>query len=320
MVIKLVYTLFLVALLSVQLLHAQGVEEQRKYVVNTNASLQNLTDSTTLLNGLLFHTHSKYTYFDVYMDTPELDLYKNNLSLRFRKRIFANGDTTYGMQLKSEMQSATSIRMEVEETELDLYKIKNNTSHVALIDVLNVFFFQLENGRIDANTTEIKNAIALLQAWVSFKADGCIVPFQKLLYLNLKGLELAKIKTLTPVIFGADTRMRGHVYINPTNTNSALSNMQLNAVQTSTTPLFFKTNKSYIWALETSLDSAVFYPLFNCNIPKVDINEYEVENKYNPKAVGTIIMNMLELGLKNKVETQLDSKYRQSIKKFNSNK
>ena len=234
---KLLCILCLQSLLGAGLVCAQGTEEQRKYIVKANASLLGITDLATGLNGLSFHTHSKYNYFDIYIDTPELDLYKNNLSLRFRKRIFTNGDITYGMQLKSEMQSATSIRMEVEETELDVYKIKTDTGFVALIDVLNVFFTQLENNSVDANTAKIKNAMALLQAWIRFKADGCVVPFQKLMYLNLKGLELAKTQTLTPVVFGADTRMRSHVYVNPTNTSAELNNMKLTTTPTSALPV-----------------------------------------------------------------------------------
>ncbi|MCE9539732.1 MAG: hypothetical protein K8R85_11010, partial [Bacteroidetes bacterium] len=63
---------------------------------------------------------------------------------------------------------------------------------------------------------------------------------------------------------------------------------------------------------------AVFYSLFKTNKTHIEIFEFEVENKYFLHEKGTEIMNLFEKSLKSNfhMENLIDSKYRQSIKKF----
>ena len=102
-------------------------EEQRKYVFTTPS-----TNTITIINGggqldgLTIKKHSDFEYFDLYLDTENLALIKNKLSLRIRKRDYGNGEIAYGIQLKSEMLKAGDIRMEIDENELDYMTIYFN--------------------------------------------------------------------------------------------------------------------------------------------------------------------------------------------------
>ena len=297
---------------------SQGIEEQRKYVIKDKSELVSIIKSNNQLDGFSFYNHSQYMYFDIYLDTPDFDLYKNNLSLRFRKRIFNDSTITYGLQLKSEMLNSTDVRMEVEETELDFYKIKTEFGWIKLTEILDVLFTQVESKIINTNTNEFKLAMSQIQAWIGFKANGIITPFQKLIYLNLKNLDIKKIKTLSPVLLGTDTRNRTSIYINPQTTDTAFLNIPNTALNTNDLSNFFILNPNYIWVSEASLDSATFYPIFKSEIQSVTILEFEVENKYKPAKIGTNLLNTFELSLKKVANLQngLDSKYKASIKKL----
>lgn len=300
------------------MLLAQGTEEQRKYLIKDEKALLNFINSSGQLEGLSLFNHSQYTYFDLYLDTPDFDLYKNKLSLRFRKRVFSDTLVTYGLQLKSEMETFSSVRMEIEEKELGFYRVKTDKGWIELPKILDVIFSRIQNNNFDINSSEIQQALSSIQKWIQLNSESTISPFQKITFLKLTGLGPEKIATIKPVLVGSEKRIRSHIYIDPAKTIIELRNTPMNSLELSAVPDFFKKNNSFNWILETSVDSAVFYSLFKTNKSLVEIVEFEVENKYFLPEKGTEIMNLFEKNLKSnfQMENLMDSKYRQSIKKF----
>lgn len=63
------------------------VEEQRKYRLPKNSEFKTHILASQPLGDLNIQFHGTYLYADIYLDTPTKDLYKNNLSLRFRRRM-----------------------------------------------------------------------------------------------------------------------------------------------------------------------------------------------------------------------------------------
>ncbi len=297
-------------------LFCQGVEEQRKYSVPDEKGLNAFITGSQSIAGFSTLHHSDLVYLDIYLDTPDHLLLNNQLSLRFRKRILAEDSVSYGMQLKSEMADVHGIRMEVEETEIDFYKLHTSSGWIPLTDALDLLFTQLEENRFDPNSDETKDAIMLIRSWIDFKSGSSITPFQKLLSLHIQALTPEKISQLTPVLCGIEKRVRSHIYID---TISALhTSVGNNRIAVSVTPDFFIANPSCNWIMESSLDSAVFYPLFDAAKPAVHIYEYEVENKYFIPETGTQLMTDYEIALKNKyrLEIHADSKYKSSMEQF----
>jgi hypothetical protein len=318
MAIKTVFKILFFSFTSTNMLWAQGIEEQRKYFVKDERKLTNFINSSEQLDGLSIYNHSQYMYFDIYLDTPDFDLYKNKLSLRFRKRIFSDTLITYGLQLKNEMETDSSIRMEVEEKELDFYRVKTDKGWIELPKILDIIFSQIQNNKIDINSEEFQKAISYIQKWIKLNAESTITPFQKIIHLKFNGLGKEKIATIKPIIFGSEKRTRSHVYIDPINTTEELIKLPKNGKTVSELPEFFKNNNTYNWILETSLDSAVFYPLFKSDKIQAEVFEFEVENKYFIPEKGTEIMNLFEKNLKThfQMENLINSKYSQSVKKF----
>ncbi len=308
--------LVLLFLFSANFLFAQGVEEQRKYIVSNPDSLLAFVTSSGTLNGLSTHNHSEDVYYDIYLDTPDFSIAQNHLSLRFRKRNLGKL-VTYSFQLKSEMENSSGLRMEVEETELDFYTVKTVNRWSPLPVVLDVFFSQLERKTINPQAPELLLATEQLQKWIRDNVAGPIIPFQKLSHLKLKGLDQQSLKTLRPVLFGGVKRLRSHLYIDPKSSTSAFKNITQNR-PASVLPKFLFINPQFNWILETSLDFATFYPLIESKTAKVEICEFEVENKYFIPQTGTEVMDVFEKGLKEKfgAANGIDSKYLQSLKKF----
>ena len=58
---------------------AGGLEEQRKYVFEKISPEFNELITKGQLKGLSVKNHSTYTYYDIYLDTEDNALYKNNL-------------------------------------------------------------------------------------------------------------------------------------------------------------------------------------------------------------------------------------------------
>jgi hypothetical protein len=293
------------------------VEEQRKYIFSNPDSIRNFIKSSGTLEGLSIHHHSEDVYYDLYLDTPDFSVSQNHLSLRFRKRNFGNGIVTYQFQLKSEMENAGGLRMEVEETELNFYKVKTETGWVSLPNVLDVFFSQLEKNIVNPKSPKILLATQQLQTWIRDNALGPIVPFQKLSHLNLKGLGPEGIKTLAPVLYGSSRRLRSHVYIDRATSTEAYKSIPKNT-PSSLPPFFTTTTSDLNWMLECSLDFATFYPLIDSKTSSVQICEFEVENKYFVRQTGTEVMDAFEKSLKVRfgAANGIDSKYLQSLRKF----
>ena len=297
---------------------AQGTEEQRKYGVPDPVAFSAFIKASGTAGGFSTFHHSEYTYMDIYLDTPDELLFQHGLSLRFRKRFLNDTLVTYGLQLKSEMASDTAVRMEVEEPELDFYQVKTAGGWKPLTEVLDVYFDALAQGPVDFNSQEIVEAFALLQEWIRFKAGGVVTPFQRLLHLQLEGLDLKGVQSLKPVICGVEKRLRSHIYIDPKNAKAGEKSVPVNVIPESLRPKFFLEHPDYNWLLESSLDSAVFYPLFESKTPFVAIFEYETENKYFLPATGTLLLSQLEVELKSLfgLQPQSSSKYRTSMVGF----
>jgi hypothetical protein len=297
---------------------AQGTEEQRKYGVPDPAAFSAFITASGTAGGFSTFHHSEYTYMDIYLDTPDERLFQHGLSLRFRKRFLNDTLVTYGLQLKSEMAADTAVRMEVEEPELDFYQVKTTDGWQPLTKILDVYFDALAQGPVDFHSPEIAEASVVLQEWIRFKAGGVVTPFQRLLHLQLEGLDLKGVQSLRPVIGGVEKRLRSHIYSDPATTTAALKTVSPNILPESLRPKFFLEHPDYNWLLESSLDSAVFYPLFDSKIPSVVIFEYETENKYVVPETGTQLLSQLEAELKGMfgLKPQRSSKYRRSMEEF----
>ena len=217
------------------------VEEQRKYIFSNADSIHAFIRSSGTLNGLSTHFHSEDVYYDLYLDTPDFSISQNHLSMRFRKRTMGNNIVTYTFQLKSEMETAGGLRMEVEETELNFYKVKTEEGWVSLPTVLDVFFSQLEKNSVDPKSPKIQLATQQLQTWIRDNVPGPITPFQKLAHLKMKGLETEALKTLTPVLYGSSRRLRSHVYIDRETSTETFKNIPQNVPPS--LPPFFVTTK-----------------------------------------------------------------------------
>jgi hypothetical protein len=283
---------------------AQSIEEQRKYKLTNRAILLETLDSQNNLDGFQANYHSDYTYFDIYVDNANLDLYQNNLSLRFRKRDYSNGVVAYGFQLKNEMTEFGSIRMEVEEDELNFYKIKKGDNWVSLTEVLDSLFIEVENESLNFTSESFIRNLSLLNDWIAFKASAPISPFQKLRNL---GFDYPAIQDLRPVMIGSSHRARLSVYVNREKASKELRDIL--------GPKNVSEMHQPIWVMECSLDSASFYSLLPNTKAMVTIIEFEVENKYTQREIGTKCMDYFEIRLSDLVglEPYLDSKYRQGV-------
>jgi hypothetical protein len=298
-------------------------EEQRKYVFKSISSEFIKMINSGNVNGISTKKHSDYTYIDLYLDTDDLDLYKNNLSLRIRKRNFGDGTVEYGMQLKSEMLVNGQARMEVEEDELNFYNIVlADNSKVKLQDELNIVFnrfiklIELNPNVQVKDDAVISSKIDNINTWISFKLNAAIAPFQKLNRMKL--ISKLSLRTLKPVLIGKSNRQRVHVFINRKDTADDLTDFPVSTRASSSTPSDLR-DTNLIWTMEASFDSAKFYPLSNTLINDLNfhqINEFEVENKYLPHANSKVIMDRFQNSMIQdyKAQINLESKYKQSIK------
>jgi len=304
MEIKKILSAFLFSIMAATLAFAQSTEEQRKYKLVDRSSLLETLDSSGTLDGFEANYHSDYTYYDIYLDTEKFDLYKQSMSLRFRKRNYSDTVVAYGFQLKNEMTDFGSVRMEVEEDELDFYMVQKGNSWVSLEEILDLLFAQVENGELNFDSSECKEAITLLREWITFKAAGTVAPFQKLRHLNF---DLASIQSLRPVSIGQSNRARLSIYVNDKVSSKAVADILNSSGRTLTS--------ERQWVIEASVDSATFYSLIPSKMSSASIVEFEMENKYDPKSIGTLLMDYFEKRLAKEIELIpfLDSKYRQSF-------
>jgi len=292
-------------------------EEQRKYVFSSPSdNTISIINGGGQLDGLSIKKHSDYEYFDLYLDTDNLALIKNKLSLRIRKRDYGNGEIGYGIQLKSEMLKSGDIRMEIDENELDYMKIYFQGKTIDLTKNLeSIFqrFTQIINGTEKVDITQdliLKEQVNLLNHWIAFKINAAIAPFQKLRNLKIDKNELA---TLRPLLLGKSSRARSHVFIDRENTTQDLIDFKPSQIEAGAVPVLLQSNR-FVWLMESSFDRAIFFGLEKSGFHI--INEYEVENKYHPLEQGRAMLNRFEQQVLERLdgEINLESKYLQSMK------
>ena len=293
----------------------QNTEEQRKYIFGKDTSIVALLPSINALSGLQIYSHSIYYYEDIYLDSPTFDLAKKGYSLRFRKRNFEDGSISYSMQLKNEMTELSAIRMEVDEPELDFYKIQKSGEWVSITTVLD----QLYAHPSSEDPAELSPATAasmeLICEWIRFKASAPISPFQKIRFLEGDAVGLEIIQKLAPVLVGSAHRSRIHVYLDPKTLKEEWKQLPKNKIAASLLPDFFRMNPTYTWILEASVDASRFYSLVQPQKTPFDIAELEVENKYNEKPEGTKFLDIFEKTLTEDfgLKKEYASKYKQSV-------
>ena len=293
----------------------QNTEEQRKYIFGKDTSIVALLSSINTLNGLQIFPHSIYYYEDIYLDSPTFDLAKKGYSLRFRKRNFEDGTISYSMQLKNEMTELSAIRMEVDEPELDFYKLQKSGEWVSITTVLDQLFAHLSS----QNPAEISPATAasieLICEWIRFKAGAPISPFQKIRFLEGDAVGLEIIQKLSPVLVGSSHRSRMHVYVDPKMLKEEWKQLPKNKIAASLLPEFFRINPTFTWLLEASVDASRFYSLVQPQKIPFDIAELEVENKYSEKLEGTKFLDIFEKTLTEDfgLKKEYASKYKQSV-------
>lgn len=301
-------------------LFSQETEEQRKYTLPKELDLKIMASKIERLNGIATFFHSHYTYYDIYLDSPDFDLYKNGFSLRFRQRIINDSTATYSFQLKSEMLVEKQIRLEVEETELDFYRVQEGNSWIPISEVLNRIFTHFDQTNALSDTTFYKHNLSLLSTWIIQKAGAPITTFQKLKALNPEVFTTNLISSFEPILIGKSERIRGHVYLDSLSNQPELKNLPKNKLPINATAPFFIKNPSFNYVLESSIDHSVFYYISQPN-SIFEITEYEVENKYMDKLKGTQILNLYENELTNSLalKIELASKYKQSIRSILKN-
>lgn len=295
--------------------HSQGTEQQRKYVFSDTLGLDLTKRKTKEIRDLSVFYHSNYTYYDLYLESSDYLLYKNGYSLRFRKRILSDSLSSYAFQLKSEMTEKSEFRMEIEESELDFYKVKHGENWIPLTKVLDTLFLTYDKRTIPEMDFLFKVHNELIYQWIRLKAEAPIAPFQKLRHLDSVLFNTKNIQTLAPYLCGFSHRERGHVYIHPETSNKEFRQVPLNKIKGSTKPAFFVSNPDYNWILEVSLDYSEFRLLSVHSTKPLIINEFEVENKYMEIELGTNLMNQYELFLISHMNARKEfaSKYKQLI-------
>ncbi len=293
----------------------QNTEEQRKYIFGKDTSIVALLSSINTLNGLQIFPHSIYYYEDIYLDSPTFDLAKKGYSLRFRKRNFEDGTISYSMQLKNEMTELSAIRMEVDEPELDFYKLQKSGEWVSITTVLDQLFAHLSSQNPAEISPATATSIELICEWIQFKASSPISAFQKIRFLEGDAVGLEIIQKLAPVLVGSSHRSRMHVYLDPTSSKEEWKQLPKNKMAANMLPEFFRMNPTYTWLLEASVDASRFYSLVQPQKTPFDIAELEVENKYSEKLEGTKFLDIFEKTLTEDfgLKKEFSSKYKQSV-------
>lgn len=294
-------------LLSITSARSEGdIEIQSKFKITNESSITELL-KTTSVGQYQIKNHSVYVYYDLYLDTPDLALFNNKLSLRLRKRTFESGEMDYDLQLKSEPNVEDDARMEVEEGSLSFYKVKIGDQWEPIEDLLGSIFKFVE-GDIPQRgpASDFHSQIELITDWIKFKSNSTIDPFVKLKrFFPQDPLIVSKLR---PVLIGVSKRERFHVFIQEGET-------ELKPLYTvRELPTFFIQNPRNIWLAEMSADHAHFFSIKNKKARNV-IMELEIENKYPDSIISKEYIHKLnnELAKKFSIEANYDSKYRDSI-------
>ena len=289
----------------------QGLETQKKYSFADKQDMKDFVASTAAMSNFKSHYHALNIYYDLYLETDKNDLYNMGFSLRFRKRIMHDSIVSYTFQLKDEMNVDKEVRMEIEEKELDFYRVKDGLKWTPLTTVLDTIFNFYNKSTKEKDSAVFYHNLLLINSWINIKANGAIAPFQRLRHLDSLTFNKRKIQSLRPVIIGRSFRKRGHIFINQQYTQH--KKLSFNRKNINETPLFFQQNPTYNWLFESSLDDATFSTLNGYKT--VNIKEYEVENKFNDEVKGRILLHEYEDVLINELglSVKYDSKFKQSM-------
>lgn len=291
---------------------AQNIEVQRKYEIGKLKELNGFLSSSDSIEGFKTFQHSNYTFYDLYFDTPDLKLLEQGYSLRMRKKIISQEETLYAFQLKSEMDNADGYRLEVEEPEIDFYMLMFEGKKISLAHLLDLLFAEMD--KIEPDLTSLDSYLKCVRMWIAAKVDSPIAPFQKLKFIDEKVFTNEVISSLKPQIIGVSKRMRSHIYLRADEAKDVLG-FELSLIRRGELPDFFINQPNRYWIIETSLDSSIFYPLFETTKPIHILTEFEMENKYNSDELGAKIMDKFEQLLKTQfgIRPLLPSKYKQSM-------
>ena len=289
----------------------QDVETQKKFAFPQSACIQDFVTNTENLSEFRSYYHSLNLYYDLYIDNENKDLYKMGYSLRFRKRIMNDSIESYTFQLKDEMGLEKEIRMEVEETELDFYRLKDEGKWIPLPVVLDTIFNLYSDLSSKSDSNLFSHNLKLIEKWIKIKANGSIAPFQRLRYIDSLTFDQNKVESFKPILIGSSFRKRGHIYVDSVYT--AKEKLPFNRKDKTKTPVFFKLNTNYNWLFESSIDNATF--IYLKNNKSVEIKEYEVENKFIDAQVGRDLLKKYEKIMVNRLGLHIkyDSKYKQSM-------
>lgn len=295
------------------------VEEQRKYRLPKNSEFKTHILASQPLGDLSIQFHGTYQYADIYLDTPTKDLYKNNLSLRFRRRMTDTLVDGYDFQLKNELSDQNPIRMEIDEGDLAIYHVKLAADWVKLTDVLDLLFSYPLSEKTKIDSLQNENALDALKLWIFQKADAPIAPFQKLKHLYPNLFTTETLQNITPSLIGFSTRHRCHVYYDGSDSLSPYFTFPKNRLKKDDSPPYFTDHLDAVWVLETSLDESTFYQfLEQPNYVGFNLSEYEVESKHVNKAIGAEFLAYFEkdlIGQFQLIPTNA-SKYKQSVAYF----
>ena len=208
--------------------------------------------------------------------------------------------------------------MEVEERELDFYLLLLDGEKTNLAKLLDELFDLLEKNENKENYHFYEKHISAIQKWIVQKAQAPITPFQKLNFLNPEVFSFHTISTLKPLLIGKSKRIRNHIYMEENAAKEVGALASQNDLEKDRPP-FFIDNPDKNWVLESSLDSAVFYPLFEIDFSHSTIIEYEVENKLSNLQIGEDLIQIYQEKINSKfgLKATIDSKYVQSMKLFN---
>jgi hypothetical protein len=262
----------LLFLLSLTVLAATNrVEEQRKYVVPADLPLP---QESFLLGDFRFWPHDVYLAEDLYFDSPDGVLTQAGLGLRIRRVRKGTQPPAYVIQLKSEMEAPGAARIEEEERNLK----EQGIAGVRIVDIIERYVAQRGVSAADS---------ALLSQWLARKESSSLAPFQELRRRQIQ------TKDLAPVVLGYSHRQRYHILIDRNERVSPLLLLKDSEKNELMVPPAFRKNPSWVWLMEGSWDEARFIQASGGS-EEFLIKELEIENKYRPREMGTLLLNKLE--------------------------
>lgn len=247
------------------------VEEQRKYVVPPQ---QVLPTETFSVGDFRFWPHDVYLTEDIYFDSADGVLVNAGLGLRIRRVRKGTVAPQYVVQLKSEMEAPGAARIEEEDRDLAEQMI----GKVRLLDLIERCVAQRRVSPEDA---------LLLSQWMQRKESSSLAPFQE---LRRRGIQT---KQLVPVVVGYSHRQRYHVVLDRDERISPLLLLKDSEKNELRVPAIFRQKPSWVWLMEASWDEARFIRATG-GADSFEIKELEIENKYRPREMGTVLLDKLE--------------------------